>query len=81
MITVSFDNNTQNVHINSVLTMDNLQIIHNAMQAQVTEILTGPDNSHDKLRELSDSANKLGIELDLSTDTALTLVDGEQAAV
>jgi hypothetical protein len=74
MITVSFENNTQILNVKAAVTMDQLQLVRDALQAQVTEILTGPDNSPDQIRMLKEAAFEFGIDLDLSAATATELV-------
>ena len=73
MITVSFENNTQILNVKAAVTMDQLQLVRDALQAQVTEILTGPDNSPEQIRLLAGAAREFGIELDLSASTATEL--------
>ena len=65
---IEFKNNELTLHLEGKLSQEQMQAVNDAMQSQVQEIVTGPDNTPDKLALLDGAAKAIGFKLDLSVE-------------
>jgi len=65
---IEFKNNELTLHLEGKLSQEQMQAVNDAMQSQVQEIVTGPDNTTDKLALLDSAAKAIGFKLDLSIE-------------